>query len=277
MCYTPIASILTAIIEFSIAAYMLKKIKDKKLLFLPLFVILLGIIQLSEFMLCTSGNTELWARIGFVTITFLPIIIMHFFYKVSEKKLNKLFYIIPIIFSVIALHPEFVINASCELLNIRFENPILKNNISLILYLAYYIGFPLNGIIKFSKNIKKHYHANTKLKVGLMLIPVAILISEIYFIIVNRSSSLQSGWILTSTLILLIAITIITLGTTYYIKNKENYYTIISILFFASSVTVVLLFMLMPQFRFSYSSIFCQFALLYSLVALILMQAYHKI
>jgi len=117
MCFTPAISLATAIIEFALAGVMFFVFKKSKLKnFLTVFIILLGLYQFSEFMLCSSSYSEFWAIFGFVVYSFLPAVGLHsalFF----TKKWRSLFllYVIPVAVSVFAIgFSNFIIVAQCD-------------------------------------------------------------------------------------------------------------------------------------------------------------------
>ena len=78
MCFTPTISLTTAIIEFIVVIYLIKRIKDKSLRALPWIILILGLYQLTEFFLCTTDN-QIWPKLGFIMYTFLPILLMQLF------------------------------------------------------------------------------------------------------------------------------------------------------------------------------------------------------
>ena len=86
MCFTPAISLTTALIEFIIATFILVKYKRYVVpVFFAILVYVLGIYQFTEFMLCTTNNAFLWAKLGFITYTFLPAIGLHFAFRLTKK------------------------------------------------------------------------------------------------------------------------------------------------------------------------------------------------
>src|SRR3989339_861921 len=112
MCFTPIISLSTAIIEFLVGTFILIRYRNTLVsVFSAIFVYVLGLYQFTEFMLCTTNNPHLWAAIGFATYTFLPTIGLHFVLRLTKRKFNKyILYTPAIIFALIAiLRSDFVL------------------------------------------------------------------------------------------------------------------------------------------------------------------------
>ena len=149
MCYTPIVSLATAIIEFIIVIYLFRIINDKRLRFLPYFVFFLGLYQLTEFFLCITNNL-FWARLGFASYTLLPILFLQLFYDFYHKNFNKWLYAVPLSFIGLAfLHPEFISEATCSSFFVMTNSPMIRANTFLgwiygIYYLPLTFGLMVN-------------------------------------------------------------------------------------------------------------------------------------
>ncbi len=162
MCFTPFVSLLTAIIEFAVATIILIKYKNYLVpAFSAILIYSLGIYQITEFMLCLTNNPFLWAKLGFITYTFLPAIWMHFALRFLKKPKNKfyikLIYFPPIVFSIIALLKDnFITGASCERVFVIVKTIFVDSTFYEIsnLYLIYYFGYILFILILFIKAIK---------------------------------------------------------------------------------------------------------------------------
>jgi len=279
MCFTPEVSVGVAVVEFSITVYLWKRIKDKRLALLPIFILLLGLYQLTEFMLCKTSNAEIWARIGFATYTFMPMILLHLFLNLSDKKINKLFYLIPSIFTAIALfYPNFIIYSSCNFLHISVKSLIFnQNNYLMFVYLFYYASFPIYGLYMFIRKTKNKLDTNLGLRLGMSLIPLAILSAQTFFIFsAIKKIDPDLVWILMSLFLVVLSLIIIVLGSIPLLRNKNIFYWVILFVLITCSVTVFTLYALFPQFSYNFSSIFCQFALFYSIVAIILVEAWQS-
>ena len=146
MCYAPVISLSTAIIEFALASILLLFFPKTKLRnFFAVFIYLLGFYQFSEFMLCSSNYAIFWATIGFVVYSFFPAIALHGVLKIFKKKINfLLIYSVPIVFSLSALSiPGFIIRAECMGIFIYVQNILTQSFsfpqlIPLMIYIIYY-------------------------------------------------------------------------------------------------------------------------------------------
>jgi hypothetical protein len=191
MCFTPFISLTTAIIEFAVATFIL--IKYKKY-FVPVFsailIYVLGFYQFTEFMLCSSGNPFLWAKIGFITYTFLPAIGLHFILRLAKnKKYNKLIYLVPIFFAIITIiTPNFIIKASCSKVFVIVQNVLASQNYANLFpfYLIYYVGSILIiGIILLVLIKKERNKLDKKIEeLWFIAVLIAILIPIILILII---------------------------------------------------------------------------------------------
>lgn len=275
MCFTPIVSISTAAIEFWISLYLFYRILDKKLYPIAIFIFLLWLYQFTEFMLCTSNNTFIWARIGFATYTFMPMLLYNFFVNASGNKIKPIHYIIPVFFSWLALfYPNFINYTSCNTLHVTVESMIFNKNLGLMsLYLLYYLSYPIYSVYIFSKKIKVA-DMNLKSKLWIAVAPFALLAGLIYYFwsVIFNYNQLQtlintSALIITSILILLL------FSSLLIKKSKKLFYISNSIILWTTGITIIILYYLIPNLAINYSSIFCQFALFYSIAAILLINS----
>lgn len=145
MGFTPIVSLSTAIIEFIIATYILVYLKRSRIAKgMASFILVLGLYQFTEFMLCTSLNS-FWANIGFATYTILPALGLHIILKYINKKVNyPLIYSTPLFFMFLALlKSDFIVKSSCGNYFVTIQNILQQPNLIYlgIIYLVYYFGF----------------------------------------------------------------------------------------------------------------------------------------
>jgi len=222
MCFTPIISLTTAIIEFVVATFIL--IKYKKYLipvFSALLIYVLGIYQFTEFMLCISNNAFLWAKLGFITYTFLPAMGLHFVLRLARnRKYNWLAYIPPLFFSLWAVFKtNFIVSASCSKVFVIVNKVFTSQGFSLLSkgYLLYYFGFILIAITIAFIWIKKEKDKITRQLIKLLGGAIVIIIT----------------------------------------------------------LPLILLFIL-PSLKIPFPSVYCQFALLFTIVALIGSKIYDK-
>ncbi|MAH07425.1 hypothetical protein CMI38_04210 [Candidatus Pacearchaeota archaeon] len=278
MCFTPLISITTAIIEFGIVIYLLKRIKDKRLRIIPLFVLLLGLYQLTEFFLCTSDN-YLWPRLGFIVYTLLPVLGMQLFYDLSNKKLNKIFYSIPLFYILVALlHPNFIILGTCSSFFITVRNLIFnQNKILMWIYLAHYFTYPLYGLyilIKDKKNLNK-IKDNWKLRFALYLVPIAVVLTEIILIAsILKNINYIWPWSIINIILIIIMLLIIFISTKY--NSEKTFYNIMTLITLFMITTSMILFVIIPLVNYNFPSVYCQFAILYSLAAIFFVEAFQS-
>ena len=274
MCFTPTISLTTAIIEFIVVIYLIKRIKDKSLRALPWIILILGLYQLTEFFLCTTDN-QIWPKLGFIMYTFLPILLMQLFYDLSNKKLNKLTYLVPLTYAVIALfYPGFNISATCETFFLNIKNLFLWENKALLwIYILYYGLFPLNGAYVFinSKN-RINKENNQKIKICYMLIPVALILAQaILIIIMLNEINNPLSWIVTSVILIIVSIILMIMSFT---KIKINMFkNILLAVLFGSVMMAYLLYQVLPGFGIRFASIYCQFSLLYAIAAILYVES----
>ncbi|MFC1710925.1 histidine kinase N-terminal 7TM domain-containing protein [Nanoarchaeota archaeon] len=215
MCFTPAISLTTAIIEFVVATFILIKYKKYVVpVFFAVLIYVLGIYQFTEFMLCTSSNAFLWAKLGFITYTFLPAIALHFVLRLAKnRKHNWLVYIPPLFFSIwAAIKTDFIAHVSCSQLFVTSQKAILFPGYSL-----YYSGFILATIIIAFILVRKEKDKTTK----------------------------QLAMLLGSATIIIVALPI-------------------------------LLISILPSLKIQFASVYCEFALLYTIIALIGSRIYSK-
>ncbi|HSW48355.1 MAG TPA: hypothetical protein VLG67_04740 [Candidatus Saccharimonadales bacterium] len=212
-CFTPLVSLATFIIEFSLAIYTLSRYKLNKFnKIAAVTIICLGIFQLSEYMLCTANQNLFWGRVGTTSITLLPILGLNLITFMTKK--SRWLYIGYalagiIIYSVFFL--SFLNNYHCtnKFVAIQFANP------SDIVYVIYYFGFLLIGLgILF-----QHYLSQEK-------------------------NSIEMLWMTAGYLSFIIPTAII------YIISQTTYYAIPSIMCgFAIMFALVLTFKIIPEFN----------------------------
>jgi len=162
MCYTPTVSLVTAIIEFVLAITLLLLFKKSVLRnFFAAFIFLLGAYQFTEFMICTSGNPLLWAKIGILAFSFLPALALHASLRFVKKRPNLLYlYSIPVLASIGVLVYPVVIAATCGTFFVQVETIFegarnLWINLALLIYVGYYIGFFLIAGVLLYQDYKK--------------------------------------------------------------------------------------------------------------------------
>ena len=214
MCFTPKVSLSTAIIEWLIAFFIYYKYNKSFLSkFLFIFIFILGFYQFTEYMLCTSGDIQLWGKLGFITYTFLPAIGLHFVLSYTKNKINKLIIYLPVLIIILmtVANDNFIISGSCSKMFVKIENYFYNsaNPVATAIYLTWYF---LN-----------------------------IIIIAVYLINGIRKTRNKT----------LIVIYLTILSTTLL-----------------TIIPPVILFVVFPSLSYEFPSIYCQFALLFSIMAL---------
>ena len=165
MCFTPLISLTTFIIEFIVASYLIFfRKKSVANLGFGILIYVLGLYQLWEFLICSTGTPAIWAKAAFITYTFLPAIGLHFVMRYLRKHHSQtLIYTPPIVFSLLALFTEgFVIYAGCTKLFVKIST-ILSNQTWLIgVYLTYYFAYIVYLIILLIQRIPKEKNKKKK-------------------------------------------------------------------------------------------------------------------
>ncbi|PIR54083.1 hypothetical protein COU75_02820 [Candidatus Peregrinibacteria bacterium CG10_big_fil_rev_8_21_14_0_10_42_8] len=277
MCFTPLVSIATAATEFSVAGYLWKTLSSRRLLPFVVFILLLGTYQFTEFMLCTTDYAGLWGKVGIATYSLLPAVMYHQMYNLMNKPYRKEVYIIASFFiGLIVLTPSSAINSTCNVLHVSTQSIIFKNIFLEIGYWAYYIIFPTIAFISFTKMIIKTQRSNTLrygYKIAIMLIPMAILLSEIYFIFsLLYKVDWEMSWVISSALVVITMLIIGAVASVPSLQSTPSFVWAMQFVIISSLITGILLYMVFPEFRYNYPSIYCQFALLYTLSILLLLK-----
>ena len=268
---------ITAIVEICIAGYLFKRIKDKRLYPIAIFVVMLALYQLTEFLLCTTSYGYLWARIGFAAHTFMPILLYHFFVNAADKEIKEWMYVFPIFFASLALfYPNFITHTSCNILNVTSENLIFNQNFTLMFaYLFYYLYCPVYGVYIFSKKIK-FKKTNIKVKLGVAASSLGLLLGFLYYFwSAVREKNIAMTWIHTSFIILISALILILLSIFIVKKFKKWFYEANALILAITTISAIFMYYFIPNLTHNYASIFCQFAFLYSIAAILLINALH--
>ncbi len=144
MCFSPQVSVTIAIIEFILGFIILLKFRRSIItIFSAIFLFVLGLYQLTEFMLCISVDSLIWGSLGFVVYTFLPAIALHFVLRFIDSKLPKFVLYIPaIIFAAFPLFlTKFVTSGVCYAVFVSVKNVLFSSKIGRALYWLYYFGY----------------------------------------------------------------------------------------------------------------------------------------
>ena len=152
-CFSPLIMLATFIIEILLAIYVfIKSIKANSDVGIVVVLIFLALFQLSEYQICDGLDTILWTRIGFLAITFLPILGLYLISKLNKTSyILKFGFLIALIFVIIFFFiPNSIKGATCGGNYIIFD---IQSNIN-VLFGIYYLGFLFLGIWEATKGIK---------------------------------------------------------------------------------------------------------------------------
>lgn len=183
-CFSPLVMAITIIIEVSLAVYALVRYKHALIRNLAIATFLiLATFQFAEFQVCTNtlGNPEMWSRIGYVAITFLPIIGVQAISVLAGRKNRQLLVVLYSIGLVFALYflitPGVFVASMCTGKLVLFE---LEKNIGMIYYMFYnivlFIGLGLAYIYRNKEKSKPKRQALVWYIVGILtfLVPTGI-------------------------------------------------------------------------------------------------------
>ncbi len=141
MCFNPFISLSTFVIEWIIFwIILLLNPKSRFHQVSAIIVLFLALYQGGEFMLCTTGDDQVWARVAYVSATFLPALGLHLTYVLLRKKTPYfLIYSLPVLFSLIIIFtPDIINGAQCHTLFVEFS---YGNKIITTLHSLYYVLF----------------------------------------------------------------------------------------------------------------------------------------
>lgn len=176
MCFTPTISLATALTEWILATILLLFFRKTVFrLYFAVLIYVLGFYQFTEFMLCTGSSALLWAKLGFVTYSFLPAVALHSILKIFKRKAPLFWiYLIPTLASILALSTSsFIISASCMSVFVQVKtmlhNPNLLSRGIYFIYALYYFGFILLTLLIV---IKDYLHQKNKIKREIDIIEV---------------------------------------------------------------------------------------------------------
>jgi len=159
-CFSPLAMIVTCIIEISFLLYIIWRYKFNKLSRLvALMLLLLASFQLAEYRVCTGSSSLIqWSHIGYVAITLLPPLGIHIISTITGKKNRSLIYVGYLSAAAFVLY--FALSARSLTGDACLGNYVIfQVNTSLTwLYAVYYYGWVLMGLftsIKFALQSKQ--------------------------------------------------------------------------------------------------------------------------
>jgi len=231
MCFTPAISMTIALVEFVTAIYLILMFRRSKISKpLASFIIVLGIYQFTQFMLCKSSNPELWAKLGFITYTWLPALGLHITLKYTNKKRYiEMIYLIPLIFTAIAIATkDFITRSECLKLFVIAKTMMINSNFHEVLmpvYITYYGGFIVASFVILWIYLKKEKNIRKKWLCGLAIAALAVsLIPALILAIIFPELSIQFPSMYCEFAVLFAILGLIAVYIDEgYLKNKKRY------------------------------------------------------
>lgn len=138
-CFTPEVMLATFIIEGILALYVWFRYKTTKFAKASvLLIIFLGLVQVSEYQICAGQSNSFWLKIGFISMTALPVLGLYLTSLVKEKsKFLELGYFLAGVFIIYFIFFIPTIKSICAGNYVIFEgNKILRD-----FYSPYYFIF----------------------------------------------------------------------------------------------------------------------------------------
>ena len=194
MCFTPKISLATALVEFFTVGWIYYRFPKSKLTnFFAVILVFLAIYQLTEFMLCITNNAQLWGKVGFITYTLIPPILIVFSAKEERIKKRYFLYFIPaLIFVTVAIADKnFVTYGVCNTLFVTIRNKFFSFDAApflTVLYFEYYYAYIGLSVVYLYRKIKLAKSVSEKYIYYLMIITIPlVIIPPMIFIIIFPS------------------------------------------------------------------------------------------
>ncbi len=150
MCYNPVISFSTFLIEFLLGIFLLYLSKSRLNEIGAIILFSLGFYQLGEFFICKDILMDLWARIGYSFATLLPALGLHLTFILTRKKFNFYYYLVPGFFIFFILFTNQVISGSvCHKFFVEF---LYGSNLFYYLHSVYYALFLFVAVFLIIKN-----------------------------------------------------------------------------------------------------------------------------
>ena len=156
-CFTPLATLVTFVVEIIFAIYVFLKYKSGPFARVAILILVfLGLFQLSEYLICKTNHNELFTKIGYISITLLPPLGINLVELATGKKMfSKISYAFAGIFSIIIIFVPVFMSTACPGKFVVFTNlPAFDIFYSIYYYvlLAISIILLLYGITQNNKN-----------------------------------------------------------------------------------------------------------------------------
>lgn len=177
-CFTPAVSLGTFLIEFILAIYVAGRYKMTKFNRLAItLLLLLGLFQFSEYMMCKTDQMQFWGEIGITAITLLPAFGLHLITIMTRKsRLVPAGYFLAALIILSVHNMPFLNDFHCtdKFVVLQYNNP------QDIIYTIYYFGFLLIGLTRMIQHIyrqKKHVNGLVWMMIGYLsfILPTAFI------------------------------------------------------------------------------------------------------
>jgi hypothetical protein len=249
------------------------RFKDKTIFLFGIIALFLSAYQLTEYMLCNNNFSYMWARIGFAVYSFLPVAFFNATLSLSNKKTMHWTYIFSFFFALLALfYPNFILeDAVCQSIYVSVKSFVFRGNILMLLsYISFYSFFIIAGMFIYLKNGSSLYKDTLKLRIGVSTIALSQLFGISFFFLYNfQRNSLQPNIFFITALLIVFLIIVINIFIIIFIKEYQKFLIYASLLLISTFLIEFILLILLWQFSYDFSSIWCRFAFLYSIACII--------
>lgn len=182
-CFTPLISLITFIIEFFMAGYVLYRYGLTKFTRIAvLLLVLLGVFQLAEYMICKGGDPQLWSKIGTASITLLPVMALHLITMITRKsRWTQVGYIFGalIIGAIVFMQVPILPQCTGKFVILWFDDLF-----SYVFYI-YYAAFVFMGVEMIIRTWRTHKGSNTKLFWAMMIYLSFIIPTTLVYIFIS--------------------------------------------------------------------------------------------
>lgn len=152
-CFTPAVTIFTFGVELAMALYVIIRYRMTAFGRLSsVMLLLLATFQLAEYAICHGTSPATWAKVAFLSITFLPVIGLHLISLATGRRLwPRLGYAIGTVFIGIILFSKTVfLGTECPGKYVIFA----IGSVFATTYGIYYLGFMFAGVIILARHIR---------------------------------------------------------------------------------------------------------------------------
>jgi len=168
-CFSPDVMLVTLVVEIILALYTFLRYRMTHFgVVVSAILLLLAVFQIAEYQICGGDNPVLWARIGMIAITLLPILGLHLIMLVNgTERFLKAIYLVTIASIIFFFFsPTAISDAMCGGNYVIFESthPLYQ------FYALYYFGLLFVGIWKIYEQVASREHNTRKRSVLLWIL-----------------------------------------------------------------------------------------------------------